>query len=101
MYPVLGRIARCRVIRTQEPAAMRHIRTSLLTIVLVLLSASAWAQTSVAFFLTPKTTITDPITATVPKYTTPGALGVGLDITGWTGMDYGLESVFLVSAQLT
>lgn len=50
-----------------------------------------------AFALVPK--IGDglsPLTAFKPKYTTPGALGAGLDLVGWQAMNYGLEDVFLL-----
>lgn len=81
---------------------MRAVRTTLLAVALVLVAASAWAQTEMAIFLTPK--IGDGLsipTAFRPKYTEPGALGAGLDLTGWTAMDYGFENLFLVRVDLT
>lgn len=74
---------------------MRAVRTTLLAVALVLVAASAWAQTSVAFYIVPKIgsgTFADPFR---PKY-------IG-DIAGarWSAMDYGEEGTFLAGADLT
>jgi hypothetical protein len=74
---------------------MRAVRTTLLAVALVLVAASAWAQTSVAFYIVPKIgagTMADPFR---PKY-------IG-DIAGaqWSAMDYGEEGTFLAGASLT
>lgn len=69
---------------------------------LVLVSSIAEAQTTVAFALVPK--IGDglsPSTAFRPKYTDPGSLGVGLDLVGWSALDYGAEPIFLIRVNLT
>jgi hypothetical protein len=56
----------------------------------------------VALALVPKVQDTSvPFTAFTAKYTTPGALGVGLDIGAWTGADYGSEAVYLIRTNLT
>lgn len=78
------------------------VRTTLLAVALVHVAASAWAQTDVALFLTPKILITEPFTAYVPKYVGPnGGLGAGNEIMSFTGMDYGAEGLYLIKADLT
>lgn len=42
-----------------------------------------------------------PQTAIRPKYTDPGDLGVGLDLFGYTAIDYGLENAFLMRVELS
>lgn len=80
---------------------MRAVRTTLLAVALVLVAASAWAQTEMALFLSPKAGTGIYPDAFRPKYIDPGSLGEGLDITGWAAMDYGFEALFLVKADLT
>lgn len=80
---------------------MRVVRSMLFAVVLVLTAASAWAQTDVAFFLAPKLGTGQYPDAFRPKYTDPGSLGAGNDLTGWVAMDYGFESAFLVVAPVT
>lgn len=62
----------------------------------------AEAQTDVRFYLVPKVTITFPIQAFVPKYTQQGDLGAGWNLDNrWSAMDYGLENLFLMGADVT
>lgn len=82
---------------------MRMMRTTVVVLALLLSAASAWAQTEMAFFLTPKIgtgAFTDPYR---PKYTDPGSLGSGNDFAPgtWAAMDYGFEGLFFVKADLT
>jgi hypothetical protein len=82
---------------------MRAVRTTLLAVALVLVAASAWAQTDVALFLTGR--VGTPFgggTLWSPKYVGPnGGLGAGNDILLFSAMDYGVEDLFLVKADLT
>jgi hypothetical protein len=82
---------------------MRLVRTTLLAVALVLVAASAWAQTDVALFLTPKIGTGAYTSPYRPKYTDPGSLGAGIDLApgSWAAMDYGFEALFLVKADLT
>jgi hypothetical protein len=84
------------------------LRSSLLAVALVLAAASAWAQTDVALFLTPKIGDGTFLNAYRPKFVVvlpsrdSGQLGdPALDITGASWMDYGFEALYLVKADVT
>ena len=79
------------------------MRRLMLAAVFGLMALDASAQgVSVRFYFVPK--IGDGLSshsAFRPKYTDPGDLGVGLDVTGWSTMDYGAENLFLLGADVT
>lgn len=82
---------------------MQTIRRAVLAVVvLALTSVSVWAQSSLRVYVVPR--IGDGLsrqTAFKPKYVNPGDLGVGLDLDGWVGIDYGSEGVFFLFAAVT
>jgi hypothetical protein len=63
--------------------------------VLVVSGSIAEAQ-SVAFALVPAIQVSNPLPSSAPKYTTPGALGAGLDLVGWSAYSYGVEPIFVL-----
>jgi len=70
----------------------------------MLVAGIAEAQTDVRFYLVPKVVRTGGPFGTYisPKYTEPGELGAGWDLTGrWSAMDYGLEDLFLMGVDVT
>jgi len=78
---------------------MRLARPLGLTILSVLLfSTSVWAE--MRYYVVPKVD-SGGIQGIFPKYTDPGALGVGWNVGPWQAMDYGLENVFMLALNLT
>lgn len=70
----------------------------------MLMSGIAEAQIDVRFYLVPKVLRTGgPLGEYfAPKYTDPGELGAGWNLDGrWSAMDYGLENLFLMGADVT
>lgn len=63
----------------------------------------AEAQVTVRFYLVPKVVVTLPFGEVfVPKYTQADDLGAGWNLDNrWSAMDYGLEELFLLGADVT
>lgn len=80
---------------------MRLMRTTVVVLALLFSAASAWAQTDMAFFLTPRIGAGQFPDTFRPKYTDPGSLGAGNDLGAYSAMDYGFEGLFFVKADLT
>lgn len=73
-------------------------------LVVLAFTTLAEAQTDVRFYLVPKigAGTLDPFDPFRPKYTDQGELGAGWNLDGrWSAMDYGLENLYLLGADLT
>lgn len=73
-----------------------RLKASLATIAAILLvAASAAAQTDMRYYIVPRVVDTG-ILGVHPKYVERDALGPGWNVGQWSAMDYGLENVFIV-----